>query len=140
MESRPRFYLTEVEGYDNNLESEPESEYNSDDDDLVVSKPHSVVYENNIYDEKNYETDLEDKDESSDEELYTAAQMYKKMCDNLNVIPCRYFLAHIEDEKIIMRYHQFSNDEIRALAKPLWVCTFPIVGIICLYVNFILLL
>lgn len=87
----------------------------------MVPKPPPVVYENNIYDEKNYETDLDDKDEESDEELYTAEKMYKKMCDNLNVIPCRYFLAHIEDEKIVMRYHQFSNDEIRALAKPLWV-------------------
>lgn len=42
------------------------------------------------------------------------------MCDNLKVIPCRYFMAHIENKKLIMRYHQFSDDDVRAISKPLW--------------------
>ena len=44
------------------------------------------------------------------------------MCENLKVIPCRYFMAHIDNQKLTMKYHQFSNDEIRAISKPLWVC------------------
>ena len=47
------------------------------------------------------------------------------MCDNLKVIPCKYFLGHIENQKIVMRYHQFSGEEMRALAKPLWVFYYP---------------
>ena len=43
------------------------------------------------------------------------------MCDNLKVIPCRYFMAHIDNQKLTMKYHQFSNEEIRAISKPLWV-------------------
>jgi len=118
-----KFLLTELEG---NVSS---SEYNSEEDDdelneKLVTKnapqPEPVHYENDIYNEKDWETDLEGA-ESSDEEFYTPKQMYKKMCDNLKVIPCRYFLAHIEKQKIIMRYHQFSIDEIRAISKPLWV-------------------
>lgn len=43
------------------------------------------------------------------------------MCENLNVIPSRYFMAHIDDQKLVLKYHQFSDDEIRAISKPLWV-------------------
>ena len=43
------------------------------------------------------------------------------MCQNLKVTPCRYFLAHIDKQKLTMKYHQFSEDEIRAISKPLWV-------------------
>ena len=43
------------------------------------------------------------------------------MCENLNVVPCSYFMAHIEDQTLVLKYHQFSSDEIRAISKPLWV-------------------
>jgi hypothetical protein len=46
------------------------------------------------------------------------------MCENLKVIPCRYFMAHIDKQKLIMRYHQFSDEEIRAISKPLWVSSY----------------
>ena len=41
------------------------------------------------------------------------------MCDNHKVTPCRYFLDHIDDQKLILRYHQFSSDEIGAISKSL---------------------
>ena len=44
------------------------------------------------------------------------------MCESLNVVPCSYFMAHIEDQTLVLKYHQFSSDEVRAIAKPLWVC------------------
>jgi hypothetical protein len=47
---------------------------------------------------------------------------YKKMCSNLSVVPCSYFMAHVEDQTLVLKFHQFSSDEIRALSKPLWVC------------------
>lgn len=30
-------------------------------------------------------------------------------------------MAHIEDQKLVLKYHQFSEDELRAMSKPLWV-------------------
>jgi hypothetical protein len=55
------------------------------------------------------------------EETHSPKHVYKKMCDNLKVIPCRYYLAHIDKQRLTMKYHQFSEDEIRAISKPLWV-------------------
>lgn len=46
---------------------------------------------------------------------------YKKVCRNLNVVPCRYFIEHLDDQSLSMNYHQFRTDEIRAISKPLWV-------------------
>lgn len=59
--------------------------------------------------------------EEEQEETHSPKHVYKKMCDNLKVIPCRYYLAHIDKQKLTMKYHQFSEDELRAISKPLWV-------------------
>lgn len=53
-------------------------------------------------------------------EIPSPESLYEQMCENLKVIPCRYFLAHLDNQKLYLRYHQFSPDEIRAIAKPLW--------------------
>lgn len=67
-----------------------------------------------------FKTELaEEKVEPEDE--HTPKYIYKQMCQNLKVTPCRYFLAHIDKQKLTMKYHQFSEDEIRAISKPLWV-------------------
>lgn len=94
------------------------------------------MYTGDIENEKDYETDLEGNlglielccfyffqidDEEKDEQANTPKDIYIKMCQNLKVIPCRYFMAHIENKRLVMSYHQFSNDEIRAISKPLWV-------------------
>ena len=55
--SQNKFLITEL---DTNVSS---SEYNSEEDedidDLIIPKPAPVVYENNIFDEKDWDTDLE---------------------------------------------------------------------------------
>ena len=43
------------------------------------------------------------------------------MCEEEQIVPCSYFLAHIEDEKLLLRYHQFNTDDIRAITKTLTV-------------------
>ena len=30
-------------------------------------------------------------------------------------------MGHIEDQTLVLKYHQFSTEDIRAIAKPLWV-------------------
>ena len=77
-------------------------------------------YNTDIFNEKDWDTDLEEEEPSS-EEIHSPKNVYKKMCENLKVIPCRYFMTHIDKQKLVMKYHQFSNDEIRAVSKPLWV-------------------
>lgn len=113
-----------------------------DDQDIEIPKQRKILdpellYTGDIDNEKDYDTDLEGKfkliklfqffiffksdDEEKDEQANTPKDIYIKMCKNLKVIPCRYFMAHIENKRLVMRYHQFSNDEIRAISKPLWV-------------------
>ncbi|RMZ94674.1 leucine-rich repeat-containing 74B-like, partial [Brachionus plicatilis] len=95
-----------------------------DDNDIEIPKPRKILdpellYSNDIDNEKDYETDLED-DEKKNKQPNTPKDIYINMCENLKVIPCRYFMAHIENKKLVMRYHQFSNEEVRAISKPLW--------------------
>ena len=46
---------------------------------------------------------------------------YEDLCSNANIVPCSYFLAHIHDEELILRHHQFSTDDIRAITETLHV-------------------
>lgn len=62
-----------------------------------------------------------EENKDTEEETNNPKNVYNKMCENLKVIPCRYFLAHVDKQRLIMKYHQFSDDEVRAISKPLWV-------------------
>ena len=55
------------------------------------------------------------------EDVDSPKSLYRRMCRNLKVIPCRYFMAHLDNNKLVLRNHQFSKEEIRAMSKPLWV-------------------
>ena len=46
---------------------------------------------------------------------------YEDLCSKANIVPCSYFLAHIHDEEMILRHHQFSTDDIRAITETLHV-------------------
>lgn len=115
--------LTEL-GEDAYDESSDELDFN-DDDDVEFRKTKKklppIIFKNDIDNEKDYDTDLDDEDKKTDEETNNPRNVYIKMCESLKVIPCRYFMAHIEKQKLTMKYHQFSDDEVRAIAKPLWV-------------------
>jgi len=58
---KDQFYLTEL-GENQYDESSDECEFNDDDDDLVTPKKKPlapILFENDIYNEKDYDTDLE---------------------------------------------------------------------------------
>lgn len=81
------------------------------------------IYPNEIECDEDYETDLEEDLTTKNHEeanISVTIKTYKTMCENLNIVPCRFFMAHIEDQTLTLKYHQFSTDEIRAMAKPLW--------------------
>jgi hypothetical protein len=35
------------------------------------------------------------------------------------VIPCSYFIKHLDDQSLSMNHHQFRTSEIKAISKPL---------------------
>jgi hypothetical protein len=51
------------------------------------------------------------------------------MCKILKVVPCRYFVAHIDNQRLTMKYRQFSQDEIKAVCRPLEVSSHEILRI-----------
>ncbi len=51
----------------------------------------------------------------------TGRTQYLELCSQSNIVPCSYFMAHVEDKEMILRYHQFSTADIRAIAKTLGV-------------------
>ncbi len=51
----------------------------------------------------------------------TGKSQYRESCLQSKIIPCSYFMAHIQDREMVLRYHQFSTEDIRMIAKALCV-------------------
>ena len=51
----------------------------------------------------------------------TGKTQYREACVQSKLIPCSYFMAHIQDREMVLRYHQFSTEDIRTIAKALCV-------------------
>ncbi|CAF3550873.1 unnamed protein product [Rotaria sp. Silwood1] len=66
-----------------------------------------------------YDTDIETEVAVHEEHDITGRTQYRELCLQSKIIPCSYFMAHIQDKEMVLRYHQFSTDDIRAIAKTL---------------------
>ncbi|CAF0737832.1 unnamed protein product [Adineta ricciae] len=75
-------------------------------------KPHSPSQDG-------YDTDIESESVISSSRDLTGRTQYRDACLQAKIIPCSYFLAHIQDREMILRYHQFSTEDVRAIAKAL---------------------
>ncbi|XP_041352669.1 leucine-rich repeat-containing protein 74B-like [Gigantopelta aegis] len=64
--------------------------------------------------DEDYDTDLEN--EFPDDESDPTKCLYFKICEHLDITPVSYFLRHINDKHITMRYHNLSPDEVKAIA------------------------
>ena len=53
----------------------------------------------------------------------TGRAQYRDLCGQSKIIPCSYFMAHIQDRELVLRYHQFSTEDLRAIARTLSVRT-----------------
>lgn len=51
----------------------------------------------------------------------TGRTQYYGSCEAAKLVPCSYFMAHIEDSEMILRYHQFNTQDIRTITKALCV-------------------
>ncbi|CAF1129647.1 unnamed protein product [Rotaria sordida] len=69
--------------------------------------------------EDDYDTDIESDVIVNDDHDITGRTQYRELCLHTKIIPCSYFMAHIQNKEMILRYHQFSTDDIRAIAKTL---------------------
>ncbi|CAF3994114.1 unnamed protein product [Rotaria sp. Silwood2] len=66
-----------------------------------------------------YDTDIESEVAVQENHDITGRTQYRESCLQSKIIPCSYFMAHIQDKEMVLRYHQFSTDDIRAIAKTL---------------------
>ncbi|CAF0833626.1 unnamed protein product [Adineta ricciae] len=46
-------------------------------------------------------------------------EKYRELCADSKIVPCSYFMAHIKDDKMLLRYHQFNTADIQAITKTL---------------------
>lgn len=51
-------------------------------------------------------------------------EKYRELCADSKIVPCSYFMAHIKDDKMLLRYHQFNTADIQAITKTLIVPSF----------------
>ncbi|KAL5008061.1 hypothetical protein ScPMuIL_013642 [Solemya velum] len=86
--------------------------YMSDDDSSIESK------------DEDYETDLE-VDEAKwlnperDEHDLTGKTKYMRACTDLGIIPVSYFVKHIQDKELKMKFHGLAPAGIKAISIPL---------------------
>ncbi|CAF1398584.1 unnamed protein product [Adineta steineri] len=66
-----------------------------------------------------YDTDIESEIIISSDHDITGRAQYHELCVQSKIVPCSYFMAHIQDKEMILRHHQFNTDDIRAIAKAL---------------------
>ncbi|CAF3430854.1 unnamed protein product [Rotaria sp. Silwood1] len=123
--------LEEEENDDDDEEQKPFSPHllaiddddDNDDDDISIgddisSSPSS---ENNaILSHDGYDTDIETESIVQNDHDPTGREQYRELCQQAKIIPCSYFMAHIQDSEMILRYHQFNTEDIRAITKTLW--------------------
>lgn len=71
--------------------------------------------------EDDYDTDLE-IDEQAFYHDTTGKSNYLKICQQYGIVPISYFVRHIVDNEITMRYHGLSPTAAKAIALVLRVC------------------
>lgn len=49
-------------------------------------------------------------------------------------------MAHIQDKEMVLRYHQFSTEDIRTIAKALCVRLYTYINIFTIYIHSFFLL
>ncbi|XP_052273709.1 leucine-rich repeat-containing protein 74B-like [Dreissena polymorpha] len=102
------------------------SEDGEEDDEEVGSQIESDTESVEI--DADYDTDLEmETDKWLNPELYdhdtTGVNRYLRMCQKLEIQPITYFLKHMQDKELVMKYHGLGPLGMKAMADPLEVNT-----------------
>ncbi|CAF0830879.1 unnamed protein product [Adineta steineri] len=86
----------------------------SDEISYPISDEHNTKISNDGYD-----TDIEIESPVKQKTPISGKDKYRKLCEKGKLVPCSYFMAHINKDEMVLRYHQFSTDDIRAITKTL---------------------
>ena len=49
----------------------------------------------------------------------TGVNRYIRMCENLNIQPITYFVKHMQDTELVMKYHGLGPLGVKAMSDPL---------------------
>lgn len=52
----------------------------------------------------------------------TGVNRYLRMCERLEIQPITYFLKHMQDKELVMKYHGLGPLGVKAMSDPLEVC------------------
>ncbi|CAF1217272.1 unnamed protein product [Rotaria magnacalcarata] len=98
-----------------------EEEVFDTDANMIVDETSSIASSESIPSptQDDYDTDIESEAVVHEDHDITGRTQYRELCTQSKIIPCSYFMAHIEDKEMTLRYHQFSTDDIRAITKTL---------------------
>ncbi|XP_067942893.1 leucine-rich repeat-containing protein 74A-like [Watersipora subatra] len=101
-------------------------------DRIVKGKPEDELQpkqtqSSDIYDDRDYDTDLEIDDEELGDRSYlrrekhdtTGALHYVRHCQEVGVVPVQFFLRHHKRTQFVMRYHGLGSRGAQALCIPL---------------------
>ncbi|KAL5008650.1 hypothetical protein ScPMuIL_014231 [Solemya velum] len=106
--------ITELEEseYRKNIGLEDRSDYSEEESDDSFKE---VFQREATKDENDWDTDL-DIEEPLPTHDPTGKSQYEKICGSLGVTPISYFVRHINDHAIVMRYHGLGPAAAKALA------------------------
>ncbi|KAL4238099.1 Leucine rich repeat containing 74B [Mactra antiquata] len=130
--SRPLDSINEVELEEDDF-SDVESDADDELDETGYQSSHSRVSQTSVKSESepdvDYDTDLEleDSDKWLHPDLYdrdtTGVNRYLRMCQKLDIQPITYFLKHMQDSELIMKYHGLGPLGMKAMSDPLEINT-----------------
>ncbi|KAK3094145.1 hypothetical protein FSP39_024708 [Pinctada imbricata] len=112
---------------DNEFDLEGSDALFEDNDDENVSSMESDV---DLYNASDYDTDLEDAKEPEKilfidpyQNENTGKSVYLRKCDELGVTPATYFLKHMDDTHLVMKFHGLGPMGMRAMSGQLEINT-----------------
>ncbi|XP_069118143.1 leucine-rich repeat-containing protein 74B-like isoform X2 [Argopecten irradians] len=116
--------IEEVEDEEHILITElKQSEYRQEESEEVESpkEPDILVLDDKVpitsrTDEDEYDTDLEVEEDTEDLHDTSGRSNYRKICSQFGVVPISYFVRHILDQELVMRYHGLGPVAAKAMA------------------------
>ncbi|XP_060069058.1 leucine-rich repeat-containing protein 74B-like [Ylistrum balloti] len=105
--------ITELKQSEYRLEESEEVEASKEPDILVLEDKVPVTART---DEDEYDTDLEVEEDSEDLHDTSGRSNYRKICAQFGVVPISYFVRHIMDQELVMRYHGLGPVAAKAMA------------------------
>ncbi|XP_021367603.1 leucine-rich repeat-containing protein 74B-like isoform X2 [Mizuhopecten yessoensis] len=113
MDDQENILITELKQSEYRLEESEEVESPREPDILYLDDKVPITSRT---EEDEYDTDLEVEEDSEDLHDTSGKSNYKKICSQFGVVPISYFVRHILDQELVMRYHGLGPVAAKAMA------------------------